>query len=327
MKTRNLTPSLRVSSIGLGCMGMSEFYGPRDDETSMAVLDKALALGINFLDTSDTYGPWHNEALIGKFIKSRKPRLKLATKFGIVRRPGEYKRSICNTPDYARKSCEASLKRLGVDHIDLYYVHRIDIRTPIEETMSGLARLVEEGKIGHVGLCEVSADTLRRAHAIHPVAAVQTEYSLWSREAEASVLPLCKALGIGFVAYSPLGRGFLTGRFQHEPLPGKEDFRSMLPRFQPENLAVNHSLVDLITTLAVSKGCMPSQIALAWLLAQGENIVPIPGTCNLHHINENAAAVDVQLTCSELEELRTAVSAISVAGERYTPEGMKGVGV
>lgn len=326
MQKRKLSSSLNVSAIGLGCMGMSEFYGPRDDEASMTVLDKALELGINFLDTSDTYGPWHNEELLGKFIKTRKPALKLATKFGIVRQPGEYRRSICNAPDYARKSCEASLKRLGVDHIDLYYVHRVDNKTPVEDTMYGLAKLVQEGKIGHIGLCEVSADTLRRAHAIHPVAAVQTEYSLWSREAEESVLPLCKALGIGFVAYSPLGRGFLTGRFQHEPVPVKEDFRSTLPRFQPENLAKNHSFVDLLTALAVSKGCKPSQIALAWLLAQGENVVPIPGTCNLRHLSENASALNVQLSCAELQGLRTAVSAIPVAGERYTPEGMKGVG-
>jgi len=325
MQTRKLTSSLNVSAIGLGCMGMSEFYGPRDDEASMTVLDKALELGIDFLDTSDTYGPWHNEELLGRFIRTRKPALKLATKFGIVRQPGEYRRSICNTPDYARLSCEASLKRLSVEHIDLYYVHRLDVNTPIEETMTGLAKLVEEGKIGHIGLCEVSAETLKRAHAIHPVAAVQTEYSLWSREAEASVIPLCNALGIGFVAYSPLGRGFLTGRFQHAPVPEKEDFRSTLPRFQPENLAKNHSLVDLITALAVSKNCKPSQITLAWLLAQGENIVPIPGTCNPHHLSENISALDVELSVDELKALRMALSAIAVVGERYTPEGMKGL--
>lgn len=325
MQTRRLNSSLSVSALGLGCMGMSEFYGPQDDNASLAVLDKALALGINFLDTSDTYGPWHNETLLGKFIQSRKPALKLATKFGIVRQPGEYRRTLCNTPAYARQSCEASLRRLGVEHIDLYYVHRIDARTPIEETMSGLAKLVEEGKIGHIGLCEVSADTLKRAHAIHPVAAVQTEYSLWSREAETEVLPLCQTLGIGFVAYAPLGRGFLTGRFQHEPVPQTGDFRRTLPRFQPENLTKNHTLVEVIAALAADKRCKPSQIALAWIMAQGDNIVPIPGTCNLQHLCENARALDVQLSTAELAQLRTAITALHIAGDRYTPEGMKGV--
>lgn len=326
MQKRQLTPSLNVSAMGLGCMGMSEFYGPRDDEASLAVLDKAVALGIDFLDTSDTYGPWHNEELLGKFIKSRKPAVKLATKFGIVRQPGQYRRSLCNTPEYAQQCCEASLKRLGVEHIDLYYVHRIDTRTPIEETMLGLKKLVQAGKIGHIGLCEVSADTLKRAYAIHPVAAVQTEYSLWSRDAEADVLPLCKALGVGFVAYSPLGRGFLSGKFQHAPLPVAEDFRRTLPRFQPENIAKNNSLVDVISALAVDKGCTPSQIALAWLLAQGDNIVPIPGTCNPRHLKENIAALEVQFRQTELTALSIALAALPVAGERYTPEGMKGIG-
>lgn len=324
MKLRHLNSGLTVTAMGLGCMGMSEFYGPRNDQASMRVLDYAVSEGINFLDTSDTYGPWHNEMLIGEFIRTRKPDIRLATKFGIVRQPGEYRRRLCNSPQYARQSCEASLKRLGVDHIDLYYVHRIDHRTPIEETMQGLATLVAEGKIGQIGLCEVSAETLRRAHAVHPVAAVQTEYSLWSREAEHSVLPLCKALGIGFVAYSPLGRGFLTGRFQHQPVPDK-DFRSQLPRFQPGNLAKNHSLVALISSLAESKQCTPSQIALAWLLHQGENIVPIPGTCNPQHLSENITALDIQLTVSELTGLTTALEAIPIAGERYTAEGMKGI--
>lgn len=325
MKLRNLTASLNVSALGLGCMGMSEFYGPRDDETSLKVLDNAVEQGISFLDTADTYGPWHNEQLIGKFIQSRKPEIKLATKFGIVRRPGEYQRTLCNTPAYARQSCEASLKRLGVEHIDLYYVHRIDSQTPIEETIQGLAELIKEGKIGHIGLCEVSAETLKRAHAVHPISAVQTEYSLWSREVEQSILPLCHTLGIGFVAYSPLGRGFLSGRFRHQAVSSTQDFRHALPRFQSDNLAHNHSLVEVIAELAIRKNCTPAQVALAWLLHQGDNIVPIPGTCNPQHLNENIAALNISLTPDELTDLTDAVSAIPVAGERYTSEGMKGV--
>lgn len=325
MNRRQLTHTLTVSALGLGCMGMSEFYGPRNDEASLHVLDTALDLGITFFDTADMYGPWHNETLLGKFIATRKADVQLATKFGIVRRPGEYRRSINNSPDYAQQSCEASLKRLGVDHIDLYYVHRLDSDTPIEETMAGLAALVKAGKIGRIGLCEVSADTLRRAHAVHPVAAVQTEYSLWSRDAEESVLPLCKQLGIGFVPYSPLGRGFLTGRFQQASAFKEHDFRGSLPRFQAENLEHNRSLVSVITSLAAEKNCQPSQIALAWLLAQGENIVPIPGTCNPLHLRENVEALTLRMETHELAALRDAVTAIPVAGERYTPEGMKGI--
>jgi len=306
---------------------MSEFYGSLNDEESLAVLAQAVKMGVDFLDTADMYGPHHNEELIGRFLATRKPKVKIATKFGIVRKPGEYRRSIDNSPQYARQYCEASLRRLGIEQIDLYYVHRIDPAHPIEDTMAGLAQLVQEGKIARIGLSEVSANTLRRAHAVHPVTAVQTEYSLWTRDVETEVLPTCRELGIGLVAYSPLGRGFLTGRYQSDATFEEDDFRASLPRFQPENITHNRSLVDVVTTLAARKACTPAQIALAWLLEQGNDIVPIPGTRRLNHLQGNLGALTVQLEGNDLAELNRALNTIPVIGERYTEEGMKGVNV
>lgn len=325
MEYRKLAAGFEVSAIGLGCMGMSEFYGPRDDEVSTRVLHEAMNLGIDFLDTADMYGPHHNEELIGAFLKQSKTRPKIATKFGIVRAPGEYRRSLDNNPDYARTACEGSLKRLGVDRIDLYYVHRINRQQDIEETMGGLSRLVEAGKIDRIGLCEVSAETLRRAHAVHPVTAVQTEYSLWSRGVEAEVLPTCRELGIGFVPYSPLGRGFLTGRFQDGDTFEAGDFRASLPRFQKKAVATNKRIADLVSTIAARKNCTPAQLSLAWLLTQGDDIVPIPGTKRVKYLRENAAAVDVSLSDADHQEIDQALATLPVAGARYTDEGMKGL--
>ncbi|WP_390914632.1 aldo/keto reductase [Pseudosulfitobacter sp. SM2401] len=325
MQTRSLTANLSVSTLGLGCMGMSEFYGPRDDAESMAVLHRACDLGVTFFDTADMYGPHHNEELIGRFLKQRKPDAVIATKFGIVRKPGEYARTLDNSPQYARAACEASLRRLEVEHIDLYYVHRVAPDRPIEDVMGALSRLVEAGKIGHIGLCEVSDATLRRAHAVHPVAAVQTEYSLWSRDVERDVLPTCDELGIGFVPYSPLGRGFLTGTFDRHAGFEPGDFRVNLPRFSPDNIAANATLVDVVRHLAATKGCTPAQIALAWLLSKGDHIVPIPGTKRLKYLEENVAAADLTLTGDEATHLEAAIAPLDVAGARYTPEGMKGL--
>lgn len=325
MQRRTIGHDLEVSALGLGCMGMSEFYGPRDDDQALQLLDQAIDKGIDFLDTADIYGPHHNEELIGRFLATRKAKLRVATKFGIVRKPGEYRRSINNSALYARQSCEASLRRLGVEQIDLYYVHRIDTTQPIEETMQGLAQLVQEGKIARIGLCEVSAATLRRAHAVHPVAAVQTEYSLWTREVEAEVLPSCRELGIGLVAYSPLGRGFLTGRYQQDSEFENGDFRASLPRFQAGNLAANRALVEAVSAIALQSACTPAQIALAWLLAQDEHIVPIPGTRKLAHLEDNLGALAVRLSAEDLAQLQRILDAAPVAGARYTEEGMKGI--
>ncbi|MDO5641110.1 MAG: aldo/keto reductase [Paracoccus sp. (in: a-proteobacteria)] len=324
MQRRKLTDDFTTSAIGLGCMGMSEFYGPRDDSRALRVLHEAADLGIDFLDTADTYGPLHNEELIGRFLAETRAPMQVATKFGIARNPGEYRRRIDNSPDYARRAVEGSLKRLGVERIDLYYIHRIDPARGIEEVMATLSRLVEEGKIARIGLCEVSAATLRRAHALHPVTAVQSEYSLWSREVEAEVLPTCRALGVGFVPYAPLGRGFLAGRFQDTSFaPG--DFRASLPRFQPEALDANRRISAAIAAIAATKGCTSAQLALAWLLAQGEDIVPIPGTVRLNYLRDNAAATAITLSADDLAAISRALADLPVSGARYTEEGMKGI--
>ena len=325
MQRRKLGADLEVSAIGLGCMGMSEFYGPRDDKLALQTLAQAVEMGVDLFDTADMYGPWHNEELLSHFLKTHRPKVRVATKFGIVRKPGEYQRTIDNSPHYARQSCEASLRRLDIEQIDLYYVHRVDPDHPIEETMAGLVPLVQEGKIARIGLCEVNAATLRRAHAVHPIAAVQTEYSLWTRDVETDVLPACRELGIGLVAYSPLGRGFLTGKFQNDACFETDDFRRSLPRFQPGNIDTNRMLVNVVTDLAVRKGCSAAQIALAWLLAQGDDIVPIPGTRRITHIEDNLGALSVDLSPDEMAELCQSLEILPIAGERYTEEGMKGV--
>lgn len=327
MQQRTLAEGFEVSALGLGCMGMSEFYGPRDDDTSTAVLQAAVDQGITFFDTADMYGPHHNEELLGRFLAQSKAQVKIATKFGIVRKPGEYARTLDMSPAYVRSACEASLKRLGVERIDLYYVHRINPAQNIEDTMGALARLVEEGKIDRIGLCEVSAPTLRRAHAEHRITAVQTEYSLWSRGVEAEVLPACRELGIGFVPYSPLGRGFLTGRYQDAAPTGEGDFRVSLPRFQGEALSQNRRIVERVQAVAAAKGCTPGQLALAWLLAQGPDVVPIPGTKRLRYLAENGGAVNVRLSDQDMQDLNSSLATIPVSGERYTKEGMKGVNV
>lgn len=325
MNRRKLVETLDVSAVGLGCMGMSEFYGPHDDKESLEVLHRSLDLGVSFYDTAETYGSYHNEELLGRFLKQCSAEVQIATKFGIVRKPGEYSRVIDNSASYARSACEGSLKRLGIDSIDLYYVHRIDKSKPIEEVMQTLSSLVGEGKIKHIGLCEVSAETLRRAHAVHPVAAVQTEYSLWTRDVEAQILPTCRELGVGFVPYSPLGRGFLTGTYDTSTQFSDGDFRANLPRFEANNLKTNMAIVECIRALAVEKQCSAAQIALAWLLAKGDDIVPIPGTRRLAYLEENVASVEVSLSASEMSELEQSLEKLSIAGDRYTEEGMKGL--
>lgn len=325
MELRQLGKSLNVSAIGLGCMGMSEFYGPRDDKESLAVLHRAVELGTTFLDTADIYGPHHNEELLKQFMSECTQPLTIATKFGIVRKPGEYSRVINNSAEYAQSACDASMKRLGVDYIDLYYVHRIEQSRPIEEVMDALSKLVKAGKIGHIGLCEVSAETLRRAHAVHPVTALQTEYSLWTRDVETKILPTCRELGVGFVPYSPLGRGFLTGSFNASTKIDKGDFRASLPRFSEENLDKNLAIVSAVKEIAKNKHCTAAQVALAWLLSKGNDIVPIPGTKRLTYLEENIKAQQVEWSIEDTKTLEALINPLEIVGNRYTDEGMKGV--
>jgi aryl-alcohol dehydrogenase-like predicted oxidoreductase len=317
--------TLVVSSLGLGCMGMSEFYGPADDAQSLAVLERAFDLGVTHFDTADMYGSGHNESLLARFLVGRRDRVVVATKFGIVRRPGEYARVVDTSPDYVRQACEASLKRLGVEAIDLYYAHRLNREVPIEDTVGAMAELVQAGKVRALGLSEVSAATLRRAHAVHPIAAVQSEYSLWTRDVEAEVLPACRELGVSLVAYSPLGRGLLTGGITKREDLADNDFRRISPRFQDGNLEANLRLVEVVKAMAAARHCAPGQVALAWLLAQGRDILPIPGTKRIKYLEENLGAVGVSLSAEELAQLSAALPPGAAAGDRYPPEGMKGV--
>ena len=318
METRILGPEkLEVSAVGLGCMGMSDFYGGATEEDPVHVIHAAIDAGCNFLDTADMYGPFTNEQLVGSAVADRREQVVLATKFGNERRPdGSFVR-VNGTPEYVREACDASLARLGVDHIDLYYQHRVDPTVPIEDTVGAMAELVAQGKVRHLGLSEAGPATIRRAHAVHPITALQSEYSLWTRDMEEEVLPTVRELGIGFVAYSPLGRGFLTGRFRSiDDLP-EGDWRRSSPRFQGDNFARNLQLAGKVEELASAKGCTPGQFALAWLLAQGSDIVPIPGTKRLRYLNENLGALDVALAPDDLDALDRIAPRGSAAGARY----------
>jgi aryl-alcohol dehydrogenase-like predicted oxidoreductase len=318
---------LKASELGLGCMGMSEFYGKRDDAESMAVIKHAFEKGINFFDTADIYGPYTNEELVGRAIQDFRQQVTLATKFGIVRDPADpARRGVNGRPEYVQSSCEASLKRLGVDVIDLYYLHRKDPDTPIEETVGAMKKLVEQGKIRAIGLSEINEETLRKAHAVHPVTALQSEYSLWTRDPEDGILDTCKELGIAFVAYSPLGRGFLTGGIKKFDDFEPDDYRRFSPRFQGENFERNLRLVKRIEEMAENKGCTAAQLALAWVLSRGEHIFPIPGTKKMKYLDENIDALRVRLNSHELEEIDGILPKGAAAGTRYPEAMMRSVG-
>ncbi|MBI1341670.1 MAG: aldo/keto reductase [Terrimonas sp.] len=327
MKIKNLgSQGIRASALGLGCMGMSDFYGQKNDEASLKTLSRAVELGITFWDTADMYGPYTNEELVGKALKMYRDKITIATKFGIVRDPSDpQKRGINGKPDYVRKACEGSLKRLGIETTDLYYLHRKDPDTPIEVTVEAMGKLVQEGKLRGIGLSEVSPATLRKAHAVFPVTAIQSEYSLWSREPEEEMLDTCKELGVAFVAYSPLGRGFLTGQIKSFDDLEKDDWRRFSPRFIGENFQKNLGLVKKIEALAAEKGCTASQLALAWVMKQGDHIFPIPGTKRIKYLEENAGSLQIELAPEELEALNIIAPPGVAAGLRYPEAVMKSV--
>ncbi len=325
IERRKLGNELSVSALGLGCMGMSEFYGRADETESIATIHRAIDLGVNFVDTADVYGMGRNEELVGRALRGRRSEVVLATKFGNVRGPGGEFLAVNGRPEYVHQACEASLQRLGIEVIDLYYQHRVDPNTPIEETVGAMAELVKAGKVRHLGLSEAAAATMRRACAVHPIAALQTEYSLWSRDPEGEILATCRELNVGFVAYSPLGRGFLAARFKKVEDFSQDDFRRHHPRFEGENLRRNQRLVETVELMAGEKGCTPAQLALAWVLAQGEDIVPIPGTKRVRYLEENVATLEVRLNADELRRLEEAFPLGAAAGERYHAPGMRAI--